>query len=444
MTSPSPQSSQKVNEFDLPPKFKVPSYTWGASFKDWYRHSWLGSYSDEEVEKKLLSLLPFYPESNGKCKAEIIDTEVGKNMKIHEFYINNTTSTKEPKDIVLVHGYAASLGLFIENFEDLALIPGVRLHVIDLPGFGFSSRVPFPKFSIETKEDIYKIEDWFIDRLEEWRKERNIKHFTLMGHSFGGYLSCAYALKFNREIEGSNLIDKMILISPVGLERNRFSLLKNNKLTEGAVSDKDRKEQNELPNQIDVKGPDGEMITVDPEVANQWKEVDEKVDKFLEKRSGRIFNSLWEKHMSPFSLIRNAGPIKSKWISNWTTFRFSYLYERDPSHFQILHDYIFRVFNGKGSGEYAITRVLAFPALPRLPLLDRCPQKFAAMNLPTLWLYGDKDWMDEKAGLQMVKEINTASGKDLASYGIIPDAGHHLYLDNPKSFAQQVFEFLGF
>ena len=51
-----------------------------------------------------------------------------------------------------------------------------------------------------------------------------------MGHSFGGYLSCAYALKYNKKIIergiSLNLIEKLILISPVGVERSQYSLLK--------------------------------------------------------------------------------------------------------------------------------------------------------------------------------------------------------------------------
>ncbi|KAF5209734.1 hypothetical protein E0198_004045 [Clavispora lusitaniae] len=77
----------------------------------------------------------------------------------------------------------------------------------------------------------------------------------------------------------------------------------------------------------------------------------------------------------------------------------------------------------------------------------RCPEKFVKMGLPTLWVYGDKDWMNEKAGFEMTKEINSLSEKaglgKLASYGIIKNAGHHLYLDNPPDFTELIFGFLG-
>ena len=66
-------------------------------------------------------------------------------------------------------------------------------------------------------------------------KKRNIGKFILMGHSFGGYLSCAYALKYNKKIIergiSLNLIEKLILISPVGVERSQYSLLKRKQIS---------------------------------------------------------------------------------------------------------------------------------------------------------------------------------------------------------------------
>ncbi|SLA32749.1 Uncharacterised protein [Mycobacteroides abscessus subsp. abscessus] len=68
------------------------------------------------------------------------------------------------------------------------------------------------------------------------------------------------------------------------------------------------------------------------------------------------------------------------------------------------------------------------------------------MKLPTLWIYGDKDWMNDEAGLEMTNEINDLSideySKKLASFKIIKNAGHHLYLDNPPDFARVIFKFL--
>ena len=96
-----------------------------------------------------------------------------------------------------MHGYAASLGLFIDNFDSLSRIPGIKIHAIDLLGFGLSSRPKFLNFHRKLNKIFIK---WKIGSLILWRRgeKRNIGKFILMGHSFGGYLSCAYALKYNK------------------------------------------------------------------------------------------------------------------------------------------------------------------------------------------------------------------------------------------------------
>ncbi|ABN66933.1 conserved hypothetical protein [Scheffersomyces stipitis CBS 6054] len=438
-------------------------YTWTDSFKDWIKQSFQSRYTDEKVEAKLLSVLPFFPESDGKRRAQIINTDIGNGKYIHELYIENTekpepwTPSKngdlEPsRDVVLIHGYAASLGLFIDNYDSLSKIPGIKIHAIDLLGFGFSARPNFPSFPSNTKQDVYAVENWFIDSIEEWRKRRNINRFVLMGHSFGGYLSCAYALKYNKKILDentgikTNLIDKLVLISPVGLERNKFSLLKNN--LEPYVSHEQQQienlkspslaiQQEVLANQEEIVHGEAVSVPQDSEEVEEPK-----------TRRRKIVDFMWEKNFSPFSIIRNAGPMKSKFISAWTTHRFAHTYYKNPESFQNVHDYIYRVFNAKGSGEYAITRVLAIGAVAKLPLLDRCPEKFVNMGLPTLWMYGDKDWMNEEAGLEMTNEINDLSMKQhsakMAYFKILTNSGHHLYLDNPPAFAREVFKFLGF
>ena len=83
--------------------------------------------------------------------------------------------------------------------------------------------------------------------------------------------------------------------------------------------------------------------------------------------------------------------------------------------------------------------------MAKLPLLDRCPEKFVKMKLPTLWLYGDKDWMNDEAGLEMTNEINDLSIKEnsekLASFHIISNAGHHLYLTIHRNLLKLYFNF---
>jgi hypothetical protein len=59
-------------------------------------------------------------------------------------------------------------------------MPGTRLYALDLLGMGNSSR---PYFQVRAKDPIAKIEEaeaFFIDALEEWRKEKKIEKMTLL------------------------------------------------------------------------------------------------------------------------------------------------------------------------------------------------------------------------------------------------------------------------
>lgn len=446
---------KKVSEFN--DGRKLPKYEWKASFTDWFKHGLSSDYSDAQVESRLLSYLPFFPNSDGKRKAKIINTDIGNGNYIHEFYIENTEEPKGTlartdavKDVVLVHGYAASLGLFFDNFDLLSSVPGIRIHAIDLLGFGLSLRPKYPKFGSKTAKDVADNENWFVDSLEEWRRRRGIDRFVLIGHSFGGYLSCAYALKYNCNLvlasgASRRMIDKLVLLSPVGVERHQNSLLRGAALALGQVSPARRQLENDQDPTVDLSR---ELTANQQDIIDNTEETPEpETPGAPELRGRRTVRWLWEKNVSPFSLVRNLGPFRSISISRWTTHRFSHVYFQDPQKFQTIHDYFYRIFNSAGSGEYAITRVLTFGALARMPLLDRCPEPFVKMGLPTLWVYGDKDWMNEEAGFEMTEEINRLAAKEgkapLASYSIIRDAGHHLYLDNPPDFAKLVFKFLG-
>ena len=74
---------------------------------------------------------------------------------------------------------------------------------------GRSARIPF---RVKAKREdirarVAEAESFFIDSLEEWRGKMGLDKMTLIGHSLGGYLSIAYALKYPTRVS------KLILIS---------------------------------------------------------------------------------------------------------------------------------------------------------------------------------------------------------------------------------------
>lgn len=102
----------------------------------------------------------------------------------------NTENKNTP--IVLIHGFAAALGFWLQNLD--AIAEHHPVYAIDLLGFGKSSR---PNFS----KDADEIESQFCDSIERWRKAMGIEKMILLGHSFGGFLSTSYAMKHAENIE---------------------------------------------------------------------------------------------------------------------------------------------------------------------------------------------------------------------------------------------------
>ncbi|PAV61822.1 hypothetical protein WR25_26352 isoform F [Diploscapter pachys] len=109
----------------------------------------------------------------------------------------STDSTAE-HPVVLVHGFGAGSAIWCANMA--AITTRHIVHAIDLLGFGRSSR---PKFSAKPEE----AEQQMVDAIEEWRKQMGIQKMYLVGHSFGGYLSTSYALKYPERIEHLVLVD---------------------------------------------------------------------------------------------------------------------------------------------------------------------------------------------------------------------------------------------
>jgi pimeloyl-ACP methyl ester carboxylesterase len=123
-------------------------------------------------------------------------------QKIWTVY-SNLTSKNYP--IVLIHGFGGGVGLWSLNLDQLCVDRPV--YALDLPGFAHSSR---PLFST----DRIEAEQQFVDMIEEWRRGIGLnEQFILLGHSFGGFLSAAYAIRH------PTYIKQLVLIEPWGFGR---------------------------------------------------------------------------------------------------------------------------------------------------------------------------------------------------------------------------------
>ena len=90
-----------------------------------------------------------------------------------------------------MHGYGQSGATFYKMMKDI-VEAGIYLILIDIIGMGASSRPEFNKEQTAEQADEY-----FVNFLERWRVAfGDIKDFYLAGHSFGGYISANYSMKY--------------------------------------------------------------------------------------------------------------------------------------------------------------------------------------------------------------------------------------------------------
>ena len=115
----------------------------------------------------------------------------------------SSVSSKEETPLVMVHGFGTGLLQFYKNLDHLHT--NRRLLALDLPGFGRSSRVTFPK-------DPKGAEEQFVEMMEKWRQRMGVGKFVLLGHSLGGYLATAYSLKYPDRVR------HLILVDPWGFQ----------------------------------------------------------------------------------------------------------------------------------------------------------------------------------------------------------------------------------
>ncbi|KAI1746752.1 Alpha/Beta hydrolase protein [Xylaria castorea] len=365
----------------------------------------------------------------------------GKDRGLNEFSIERVG---EPVDdtLVMLHGYGAGLGFYYKNFEPLSRLTGWKIYALDWLGMGNSKRPPFKITAKDPKDKITEAENWFIDSLEEWRKIRKLDKMTLLGHSLGGYLAVSYALKY------PGRINKLILASPVGIPEDPYAM------------------NAEMPEPSESTFQD--EFTVD----QQETTADHHGDRLANAKNGTVDANtpkkrpypswlvwLWDANVSPFSIIRLAGPLGPRFVSGWTSRRFNHLPDEEK---QTLHDYAYSLFRQKGSGEYVLPYVLAPGAHARRPVINRIQAvgrqtitpatdsspAITETGFPIIFMYGENDWMDVAGGLAAEEKLKETQAKVLSQASdeakqkengsckviVVTKAGHHLYLDNPDEF----------
>ncbi|XP_029835955.2 (Lyso)-N-acylphosphatidylethanolamine lipase isoform X1 [Ixodes scapularis] len=161
----------------------------------------------EEAERRLLAYVkkPFQSkfvtiDSILKCKGshQIRTIEMGPT--------NEPPPGEERVPLVLVHGFASGVALWLLNLDKLS--EDRTVYSFDTLGFGRSSR---PRLSSDSLEAEYQ----FVQSLEEWRAQVGLDRFVLLGHSMGGFLAASYALRFPERVA------HLVLADPWGFPERR-------------------------------------------------------------------------------------------------------------------------------------------------------------------------------------------------------------------------------
>ena len=328
--------------------------------------------------------------------------------------------------VILAHGFGSGLGFYYRNIDDLLNSGKVgRVIGVDWTGMGgsrrvscwqspirsvfsssiISSRISFCNSKFSTDDAI----DFFLNPLNKWLTEGDLfkpgEEIWLVGHSLGGYLAAKYAMRLSQmqNEAGSTApnLSKLILASPVGFQPG--------------PAPHQRIPSSSLPPAF------------------------------------RLVDALWSANLTPQALVRAMGNVRGKTsIKRALQGRIPHL---NQSTLDLLSEYLYHVTVAPASGEYAMNSLLE-PAASELGagVYARQPlgqgkmtgalasdtarqQKMSSIKV----LFGDKDWMrfNEDAARKECESIQR-NCNILADVDIIPNAGHHLYLDNADVFVNHI------
>ena len=142
----------------------------------------------------------------------------------------------------------------------------------------------------------------------------------------------------------------------------------------------------------------------------------------------QLLDVMWNSNMTPQHLIRMAGATRGRaMVTRAVRGRFGNHSEFNHS---LIAEYLYEITVAKASGEYALNALLSPPfqqgaVVARRPISE-LPGKG---KFPVHVIFGDHDWLGTPSACENAKSIG-------AKLTIMRNAGHHLYMDDPITFAK--------
>lgn len=297
----------------------------------------------------------------------------GYHPEIYEWPVHTVVVGSEHDDklpIVLVHGFMMGAACFFKLYPMLAAER--RVYAIDVIGMGGSGQPPFRADSI-TPEGA---EDLLVEPFVQWAQAMALGEFVLLGHSFGGYVSAAWAARDPGRVKHLGLLSPLL-----GWTDDRISRAVNRE-------------------------------------GSSWQR----------KAFTSIVESAWGHHITPQTLIR--------WIPGAEGFfkknaekRFGRGQQLTEEECAFLAEYTVATMLTPASFEAAATVCFEPFCKPVEMAGGTIKARLAGLKTPMFAIYGDRDWMDQATS----EEIPNCR------FHILSDSGHHLYFDNPEGLSKMIF-----
>lgn len=452
----------------------IPKLPLSAGWAIWWRS--LKKSNLQILQNNLIQLM--VPKSNKENQNFTIEN---KKVKIDEEgnYLNEvcfSIGTNRPgpaKEVAILHGYGASLGCFARNFQLINKFSDyehpVKIHFLDNLSFGLSSnpkikssrishwKIPqtpkmilndpdqptdpkklynkyyklidsfemdaeeFSKYKDKFQPIMKDLENYYLSAIDLWRKASNINALDLLvGHSYGGYWSGSYAVRYPR------CVKQLVLLSPVGVERHANAVTKPLTASKGLQTIKPSLDPtsytflSRLP--ILSKQTIWKWYYLQPFLPRLLKWMGPwGVQKYYDMWYMKLFkiNKLIEKHGGPEKMLKNENDV---------------VYGTN----QEIHTIIEYLYNSITNGTYSdiyVKNLLTPSTNSKYPLYDKLMEFYStsdSANGPSAvhFLYGQYDFMNKEAGEKLVKAIN-ASQENTAHFHSVSEGGHNLYIDNP-------------
>ena len=302
--------------------------------------------------------------------------------------------------LVLVHGFASGNVFWMLNLD--ALAQHRRVLAVEWPGVGRSTREPFP-----ARDQAVDAERYFVERLEQWRRQLGLDRMILCGHSMGAIISVAYWEAHPQHVS------HLVLVSPVAMPAPPAS----------------------------VTGEEKEPQSL----------------------GRRAFNFLWRQHLTPMAFVRFFGPFGKRILHAALSRRLEWGPDSSPlcsGHLDLsdVLDYCYDNWCLRPSSDQAMATMLLPGAWAKRPLSSRLsPAAFEERaravgdgdgdgdRFPLSLIYGEPgyDWMDSTAGRKVVALLRQSGVGVNASCARVPAAGHLVFLDNGPGFCEALLEAIG-